>query len=189
MRLTLLLLAVLSAASLLAFRADDGGGEGPVIPEAIFEVTGGGALFHLEGGANPGNKAFKTKMNKNGIADCVDGDDFSCGGFFDKGEQSAEGKVYLYVYDATTWGLTTDPDPATALVTTLRGLMDGKGRFMFTGRHEGSGTDFVAEGKAALEKGTLTPKKVGGKIRAVSIVTEHWSVANFKTVASVPITN
>ncbi len=164
---------------------------GTLAPIAVFEIRGGGALFHLEGGASAGNKAFKNKVNVKSIAQCLDGG-LGCASHFDADELSADGKAYVYIYDATTWGLTTTPDPNDTVggpiaegnpvpVTVLRGLMDGKGRFMFSGTHVPSDTDLVVEGKAGLEKGTLTPKKMGGKISAVSIEAEHWAKANFKT--------
>ncbi len=164
---------------------------GTPVPQAVFELSGGGALFHLEGGASPGSKAFKTKANKKNIAQCIAGD-LGCGGHMDALEiNDVDMKAYLYIYDANTWGITTTADPANTVVpaegdpvpvTLLTGLMDGKGRFMMAGRHAASETDFLFEGKAALEKGTLVPKKASGTLSAVSIEAEHWFNGKAKTV-------
>jgi len=182
------LLGLLCVGLLAAGPAPGAGGEGPVVPLALFEIQGGGALFHLEGGASAGQKAFKTKMNTASIGSCIQGD-FGCSSHLDPEEVSAEGKAYLFVLDETTWAIATGSDLATAAATQLTGLMDGKGRFMFAGRHLASGTDLLVEGKAALAKGTLLPVKLSGQLRAVSTLAEHWSVGSFKTVASLPVVN
>jgi hypothetical protein len=180
----LLSLTIVSSlvAAVSAVPVEEGGAEGGLVPIAVFEVRGGGALYHLEGGTTLGQKAFKNKIKGSAVISCIDGG-LGCSGHMDPDELSADGKLYLYIYDETTWGITTTADPVQTIVpvTILRGLMDGKGRFMFAGRHVTSETDLIFEGKAALQKGTLTPKKVNGKLQAVSIQAEHWSKANVKT--------
>jgi hypothetical protein len=171
--------------------ADGGGDEGGLgLPIAVFEVGGGGALFHLEGGVTQGQKAFKTKLSSQSIGQCIAGG-LGCAGEFDPDEINADGKAYIYVYDATTWGITTSADPANTVpaegtnpvpVTMLTGLMDGKGRFMFAGNHGPSESFFIMEGKAALQKNSLLPTKISGRVQAVSTLAEHWSKGKFKTL-------
>jgi hypothetical protein len=183
--------AVIATPTVTATPADGDAAEGVMLPIAVFELRGGGALYHLEGGTFLGQKAFKNKIKAADVMACVDGQ-LQCGPHMDPDEVNDGGTVYLYIYDESTWGVTTTGDPSQTVVpeagppvlvpvTILRGLMDGKGRFMFAGTHAASQTDMVFEGKAALEKGTLTPKKVSGKLQAVSIEAEHWSKANVKT--------
>jgi hypothetical protein len=183
-----LVLGLLSAGLLASGPAPQAGGEGIPIPLAIFEIQGGGTIFHVDGGPTPGQKAFKTKTSSSTVADCIQGE-LGCSTHLADEELSDGGKAYLFVLDETIWLVGTSSDPATAVTTQLSGLMDGKGRFMFAGRHLTSGTAVFLEGKATLVKGTLVPTKLSGKLRAVSPLAQHWLVGSFKTVASLPVSN
>ena len=158
--------------------ADEAGVLPPVV--RVFEIIGKGSVQHVHG-PSLGSKTFVTKANKSSIADCITG---AAGGDCSQLENDPGGKAYLFIYTARMWGIATTPDPDTAVVTLLDGLTDGKGKFMFSGVHGPTGTAFVVDGKAKLDKAfenDLIPLGVKGKLRAVSVQTEHSSIGGFKT--------
>lgn len=153
-------------------------------PEAvrIFEVTGGGKVQHIHGN-QLGDKTFVTKVNKKSIDACIN-DDFQ-GPDCAQLQGNKDGKVFLYIFTSTSWGIATSSDPGTAEITMMEGLTDGKGKFMFVGTDADTGVTFIAEGKAKLDKdfgNDLIPKKVSGKLRALDTVDGHTGVSSIKTV-------
>ncbi|GJM21307.1 MAG: hypothetical protein DHS20C15_12220 [Planctomycetota bacterium] len=150
-------------------------------PVRIFEVSGSGKTQHIHGNGL-GDKTFVTKINKKSIVSCVTGVDF---GDCQLIPNTKDGKVYLYIYDSGNWGIALDPDPSEATVTFMEGLTDGKGKFMFIGSDPTTGVQYIAEGKAKLDKALgddLIPTKVSGKLRAIDVAGGHTAVSSFKSV-------
>lgn len=151
-------------------------------PVRIFEITGSGKVQHQHVATTFGAKSFVTKVNKASINECIN-ELFvpDCADLQD----NDDGKVFLYIYDSGMWGVATDPDPATAEVTLLMGVIDGKGKFMFVGTDADTEVQFLVEGKAKLDKtlgDALIPLKLKGKLRALDIDAGHTGVVNIKTV-------
>ncbi|RKY21298.1 MAG: hypothetical protein DRQ55_04760 [Planctomycetota bacterium] len=161
------------------------GGDAPIMPVRIFEITGGGKVQHVHF-PGLGDKTFVTKANKKTIPLCIQGSKLSGGfqGDCDSLQNNADGKAYLYIYTSRLWGVATDSNPNTAAVTQLTGLTDGKGKFMFSGFDGSTGTTFLVEGKAKLDKDLgddLIPKGVKGKLRAVTSDGGHIGVSSIKS--------
>jgi hypothetical protein len=142
-----------------------------------FEITGGGRQYHFEGQPLPGKKAFVNKISAGNVVGCITGADPSCAAFV---EQDAGGKAYLFMDTQTSWRVSTALDGSNA--TTLTGLVDGSGAFMFAGTHVKSGSQVLLTGKVRFQKGTYTPQAVVGKVNGVSTLTRHFVYGTFKSV-------
>jgi hypothetical protein len=179
-KLLLLVLLVACSALLSVATADDA--DGGMLPPVvrIFEISGKGPVQHVHG-PTLGAKSFVTKANKTSIPECITG---AAGGACTLLANDPGGKAYLFIYTSRLWGIATTSDPATATITLLDGLTDGKGKFTFAGEHAATGTSLLVEGKAKLDKelgDDLIPLSVKGKVYAVSVQTEHSSKGGFAT--------
>jgi len=157
-------------------------GDPPPDPVRVFEITGGGKVLHQHVATAFGAKSFVTKINKKSIESCVTGVD---GGDCQLLPANEDGKVYLYIYNSGEWGVALQADPSDADVTMLEGLIDGKGKFMFVGTDPLTGVQYLAEGKAKLDKefgDDLIPIKIKGTLRALDIASGHTGVSKIKTV-------
>ncbi len=143
----------------------------------FFTLSGSGTIVHPHG-VTPGLKPFKNKVKLAQITDCIAGTALGC----DAGTievNAGDPTAYLFFDGLTSWRLATNANGDDA--TTLTGLVDGKGGFLFTGSHVLSGTEFVLSGKVKFEKGTFNPKKISGKISAVAVGQEHYGTGTFKS--------
>lgn len=143
----------------------------------IFTLTGSGSIVHPHG-VQPGLKPFKNTVKIAQISECIAGTAAGCGGTIEANPEDPT--AYLFFDSLTSWRIATNANGDDA--TTLTGLVDGKGGFMFAGAHALSGTELLISGKVSFAKGTLTPQKISGKISAVAPGQEHYGTGNFKAV-------
>ena len=142
-------------------------------------LTGSGKILHVHTGPQPGDKPFKSSVKSKDVAPCIEGTAAGCTDgvtiFADAG-----GTAYLFFDSLTSWRVATNPNGDDA--TTLTGLVDGKGGFMLAGTDALSGTQILVSGKVVFEKGSFTPKKISGKLSAVSTDMGHYGTGSFKAV-------
>jgi hypothetical protein len=154
--------------------------EASALSGEAFEITGSGKILHYHGPPQVGAKTFVNKAKAADIASCIAGNEPSCAGLI---EEDAGGKAYVFFDSPTQWRVATNTTGANA--TTLTGFVGGKGEFVMTGTHALSSTVFILEGKVKFQKGSLTVKKMTGKLAAVSSLAEHYGQFKVKTVGKV----
>jgi len=144
-----------------------------------FEIVGGGTQTHFEAQPAPGKKAFVNKLSAAAVAAAIVGvnTDFNSQTYL---EHDAGGKAYIFLDSLTSWRLSPHLDGSEA--TTLTGLVDGAGNFMFAGTHAKSSSQVVVTGKVKFAKGTYTPTGISGKVVGVSPVTRHFISGTFKSL-------
>lgn len=142
-----------------------------------FLLSGTATITHLEGPEIPGKVLGVTHRKTADAASAIMGNEPSTAGIL---ETDAGGKAYLFFNSPENWSLSVAPNGAGA--TSLVGQTDGKGGFMFAGKHVLSNTFFFLTGKVTYQKGTLTPLKITGKFTAVSDLTEHYASGTFTAV-------
>jgi len=149
----------------------------------VFEITGAATQYHFEQ-VTLGHKAFVNKITAKSISTCIAGTTpgDGCAGRI---ENDAGGKAYIFFDSATSWRLTTHLDGSQA--TTLAGLVDGAGNFMFAGAHAKSGYQMILTGKVKFVKGTFTPTAISGKVQAVSNLALHYFSGTFKSVGKAKV--
>lgn len=158
----------------LALRAPDA----EAFSGEVFEITGGGSIVHFDSQPAPGRgPSFKNKVTAASLVDCIKGTEPSCAGLLDA---DAGGKAYIFFDTLTRWRVGTSLNGTNA--TQLEGYVDGKGTFLFMGRHAKSGSNVLISGKVKFQKGTYTPLSIKGKIIATSSLSPHQGAGTFKSV-------
>lgn len=149
----------------------------------VLLMSGSSKLIHLEGGTIAGQKPFKSTVKTGDAIACIQHD---AGGCTDQTvpENDADPGVYLFFDSVSEWRIATNPAGTDALE--LSGLVDGKGGFHMAGTYAFPDaftvTSVYLTGKVTFEKGTLVPKKISGKLQAVSIDNNHYGSGSFKAV-------
>jgi hypothetical protein len=166
--------AVAGAALAVAQAQPDGG---VYAGSVAFLLTGSGSIVHPHG-VQPGLKPFKNTVKIAQISECIAGTAAGCSDGVTIEANPGDPQAYLFFDSLTSWRVATNSNGDEA--TTLTGLVDGKGGFMFSGTHALTGTAMLLSGKVVFEKGTLVPKKISGKLSAVAVDQEHYGTGSFK---------
>lgn len=157
--------------------------------DSYFEIVGTGRQWHFEGPPPHGKRAVSTALKARAIAACIAGTNplDHCSELI---HQDPGGKAYLFPDTinfsgaTSSWRITTDianlADSST--YTTMGGLVDASGAFMFAGTHLQSVTRFVVQGKVKFQRGTKIPVKISGKVMGVSLMSLHYAIGSFHTV-------